>query len=477
MADDWETYKETIHQLYITDGLPLKSVALRMKESHDFDRNLAQYHHKLKQWGFRKNLKANERELIYQRVAKRNAEDPSTSQVMWNGLPLQSKRLKRLLSRVPVSNPWTRPKISSTPSECGKSLQLVVAMSPREISPLPRKSWFALLPWFKFTRDICLDFVTFQFLNPRQDPWADVSMVPIHELGSFEELTENALPFTSKVSPQLCMMYLIPEEAPKSTAYLQNTIPEEYDGDHNSIITRLRDGSAREFESEALRILLYKLSNKMKASFDARDDLTDAKILEVIKTWAEMNPQWLKSVLASRGSSATAIAESLFAMAIRQSHSEIISSILETQLVSPNDPIFAALKEWNYIYRRGFVPTTLVWVPPSSFCTPLQLAVSTGNWALMETLIEYGAEVDIEKDSQSLSPLELACSLGSFTTAEVMVKTLLARGAVVNRPKLETRPTVLMIAVATANIQLIPLLVKHGAEVERTWTPGSTGAY
>ncbi|RYC59744.1 hypothetical protein CHU98_g6483 [Xylaria longipes] len=115
----------------------------------------------------------------------------------------------------------------------------------------------------------------------------------------------------------------------KSKADLQNMIPEEQDGDHDKTVAKLNSSERQEIEWELSKILLYKLSNKMQVGQLLEDGLKDDAVLKMVKLAAQNNLEWLASVAASEESTAIAIAENVFAVAIRQCNLQITSQLLK----------------------------------------------------------------------------------------------------------------------------------------------------
>ncbi|KAJ3560686.1 hypothetical protein NPX13_g9216 [Xylaria arbuscula] len=431
MEDTWEYHKDTIRQLYLVTKLPVSMVALQLKEKHKFDRRVHQYHHKLKQWGFRKNLTQAEREKLYQSLNKRKADD---SEVLLSGVKLGGKRLKRLMSRVSVSSEWTRP-------------QLIVSILPSAKPQLPRLSWFGRLPWFEFSK------IHLSVALPDNTSSISTTMV----WGRSDPVTNTLTQVTSL-----------------STTDIQSLIPEEYSGDHAKVVSNIKRGNAVDIEREAFKILLYKLSNKMLINHDVDNGLSDATVLKMIGSIVDKNPEWMNSVLDSRSLTAKAIAEHVFAAAVRQVDFSMACRLLETGLICPNGKILASPQHPIYKFKRGNSVIQLTFASETFICTPLQMAASTGNNALIKALLRAGADVNLAEDCTDLSALELACSLRSSPLALSLVEILLRHGAAVNRPSLTRRPTALMIAVASGNAALVTFLKRHGADIERIYVPDNS---
>ncbi|ETI19710.1 hypothetical protein G647_08723 [Cladophialophora carrionii CBS 160.54] len=54
----WLEHQQTIHDLYVTQGLELKAIRQHLIDHHSFSASIPQYKRKLKEWKYVKNLKA-----------------------------------------------------------------------------------------------------------------------------------------------------------------------------------------------------------------------------------------------------------------------------------------------------------------------------------------------------------------------------------------------------------------------------------
>ncbi|KAJ2989384.1 hypothetical protein NUW58_g3497 [Xylaria curta] len=413
-----------------------------MKSDHGFDRKVYQYQYRCGEWGFRKNLKQAERESVYRNSVKRKAENQGEQEVLLNGVPLSCKKIKRLMTRVPLSCEWTQPTIQGNAIKISEAVQLIVS-KPIITKPLPlNSSWFGRLPWFQFSK--------------------------IHFPGSMHiDLTRpdtmrSNLPFSS-FNGDLCHM------TPKAKAYLQKMIPEEHDGDHDKTVAKLKSNNLQEIEWEAFKILLYKLSNNMQVGQQPEDGLKDDVVLKTVKLAAQRDPEWFASVAASDGPTATAIAGTIFAVAIRQCDVQITSQLLKSTLVCPDGFIQGQLPDIKYGFARGSSTIQVSFTPQTFFCTPLQRAASAGKPELMKALISAGAKVDLDENCPDLSSLELACLVKPSSLAIDLVRILLTYEATINRPATTARPTALMLALSARNAGLVELLIAHGADTQRIY--------
>lgn len=101
--------------------------------------------------------------------------------------------------------------------------------------------------------------------------------------------------------------------------------------------------------------------------------------------------------------------------------------------------------------------------------TPLILAASNGHLEIVEFLVSKGAEVNL-KDSDSQTPLMYA-SKRSFNEVATF---LLLNGAEVNVQSKKKGMTALMLAAGWDNVELVRMLLEHGADPTLTDIFGKT---
>ena len=101
---------------------------------------------------------------------------------------------------------------------------------------------------------------------------------------------------------------------------------------------------------------------------------------------------------------------------------------------------------------------------------PLGLAAFFGKRDVVKLLLDRGADVNVaSQNAQKVTPLHGAVNRGDA----IITKQLLDRGAHVN-PRQERGFTPLFSVAAVGNIELMDLLVKHGADVNARTDDGKT---
>jgi ankyrin repeat protein len=101
--------------------------------------------------------------------------------------------------------------------------------------------------------------------------------------------------------------------------------------------------------------------------------------------------------------------------------------------------------------------------------TPLMLAAFNGHTAIAALLLDKGADVN-RKDPQKLTSLHFAAS-GPFPEMVIM---LLERGADINSAENADRFTPLMYAAAEGHLEVVKILVAHGADIAMKDKDGDT---
>ena len=139
---------------------------------------------------------------------------------------------------------------------------------------------------------------------------------------------------------------------------------------------------------------------------------------------------------------------------------------LERALDFPSAETLAALRRVIFHQTPGRVRTSLNRLKvPDSMQYPLGLAASRGALEVVELLLEGGARV--EGNRRWLSPLHEAAFGGERVHLQI-IERLLAKGACVEGKCLVGDDTPLMTATENSNVDILTLLLRAGAQVNRT---------
>ncbi len=134
------------------------------------------------------------------------------------------------------------------------------------------------------------------------------------------------------------------------------------------------------------------------------------------------------------------------------------------------DEFFSAVESGNVVQVTRMLESGENPNKRSIYGTPLTRAASAGQTAIVELLIERGADVDLTIFGTSYTPLSCAIQGKHVETA----KALLERGADLSKAT-EYGGTPLLRASASGPPELVTLLLNHGADVrqrdDRGWQP------
>ncbi|KAJ5493730.1 hypothetical protein N7463_009817 [Penicillium fimorum] len=127
-------------------------------------------------------------------------------------------------------------------------------------------------------------------------------------------------------------------------ALLNSIMPEEYDGQHLIVSEKIYSNSELHLE-EFMRIALFLLSNNQVFGYDEHDTILedgvseqDALLLILFRISGCLNISNIRTLVSLHGATAEAIAEKLFASAIRSCDFQAIGLMLEAGM-SPDSPI------------------------------------------------------------------------------------------------------------------------------------------
>ncbi|KAN0105848.1 ankyrin [Hyaloscypha variabilis] len=142
MAEQWNTHKDMIEQVYLKQNMTVGQVIKFMEEEHNFKRSKPQYERQLKSWGFRKNLKGAEWRAARRAIKSRPQSKPTNVYIAGNLIDLSKaqRKLKRYT---------TPPRLVKESQSDGKDCDQVYAFTPPD-SAFNMTSLLSNLPWIRF---------------------------------------------------------------------------------------------------------------------------------------------------------------------------------------------------------------------------------------------------------------------------------------------------------------------------------------
>ncbi|KAE9364186.1 ankyrin [Stipitochalara longipes BDJ] len=142
MAEQWNTHKDEIGQLYLKQNMTVGQIVKFMEKEHNFKRSKPQYERQLKSWGFRKNLKGAEWRAARRAIESRPSSKPTNVYIAGNLIDLS--KAQRKLTRY-----TTPPRLVKESQGDGRDCDQVYAFTPPDSSynmiPLLQN-----LPWIRF---------------------------------------------------------------------------------------------------------------------------------------------------------------------------------------------------------------------------------------------------------------------------------------------------------------------------------------
>ncbi|KAF2755063.1 hypothetical protein EJ05DRAFT_478872 [Pseudovirgaria hyperparasitica] len=122
-ADDWESYKERILDLYVEQKLPLKTFRQKIEAEYGFKAESRQYRTRISQWGKDKNIKPEEMEAIVRKRQKRKLIETNKGQLKFEvrGSEVEPQMIERRMKRHEVVDSflYAPSPAASTPSAVG----------------------------------------------------------------------------------------------------------------------------------------------------------------------------------------------------------------------------------------------------------------------------------------------------------------------------------------------------------------------
>jgi hypothetical protein len=135
---DFETHKEELKRLYLTEDKSLKDVMAIMKEEHSLPESTKRYKEKFEAWGWRKNLPGEYAQWMAQKAHKRQREDGKETVFLYGGLQWDKADAEKSVTRSKKVRHETGSIVVETPSEIEYQTPQNNAMSPPNARSAPR---------------------------------------------------------------------------------------------------------------------------------------------------------------------------------------------------------------------------------------------------------------------------------------------------------------------------------------------------
>ncbi|BCS23623.1 uncharacterized protein APUU_40067A [Aspergillus puulaauensis] len=417
----WELYKPELHRLYIQQNKILSYVREYMASMYGFDETTAQYTKHFRKWGFQKNQKLSEQEGIFigKRMDKRKREFEKKSEVHINGIEYAPRKLQKAIygkAYVPTMQSHGFPGAPSPDTPEG-----IVVCTPA--TPSMQLDWNLALPWLRFSKLLRTEQT--EVSSPAQQP------SPTSTLAVASPREPNAISHTVKYQVVDRLRYLVPwdrlshpigvNSSSRTATGLRILMPEESEGQLHALAMRFSE--SKQSTTDSLGLEMFLLSNNLVShgpdgkTFDSMRS-HDKRVMEILRVSGWNTVAQLQILLSAKEPTAGAIAEKIFASALRILDEDVVEMMLEA----------------------GMSPDGCIDTVDNGSLTPLQFLATLGGiyTELIEVFISRGA--DLNKSYNDISALEYAVDFDNTVVIEV----LLSRGA---------RVTPSCLAAAARNIQ------------------------
>ncbi|KAL2821660.1 ankyrin repeat-containing domain protein [Aspergillus granulosus] len=251
--------------------------------------------------------------------------------------------------------------------------------------------WPPTLPWFQLT-GLLEDIVYARLARSPSSQGADAPMHLALTIGSTSVSLMEGVDTAAKA--------------------ISKTMPELFPGEHRTRLQVVASGGEFEAKLEAFQLLCYQLSNKLieDPEFYAKDyDESFDKYEQAIRMFRNLDlaPElWVEIFVKQETHTGSAFAEALFEAAINQKDLEIITSLLKSGVIDPDQPV------WT-------------WQVEGMQC-PVQWAASTiespGHFDLLKLLVQLGADVNKWTEDAPASALYDAARSGSLEIVRFLVE-------------------------------------------------------
>ncbi|KAJ5963728.1 uncharacterized protein N7479_003604 [Penicillium vulpinum] len=368
---DFEPFKLEIERLYIHDNKSLTSVMEYMTSKYSFAKSPGQYSRQLKKWGFVKgHIKADEWIWIGNKLNKRKLNDNKKSEFHIGGKEIHVPKLKKAKYRDAYVSSVAR--FTTAPSP--KTPEGFFVYTPPSVGM--DLTWNRSLPWLRFIKlvrpieneEVLSPSSSLTVCSPRG---ADALSITVnHEL---MHRLSTIIPWNKLCHPPNI------RSSSRTSAALSILMPEEFPGQHDDLSMNLSSSTNKGRDRMALELFL--LSNNItsqdpggRTASNIRSD--DERVMRILSDYGWKNLEHIQILLSTREPTAEAIAEKIFASALRLHDVDAVKMMLEAHM-NPNNPLIESIS--------------------GDILTPLQFIAGSHHEhseELVNLLISYGADVN-----------------------------------------------------------------------------------
>ncbi|KAI0535871.1 ankyrin repeat-containing domain protein [Xylaria digitata] len=358
--NEWLQRKSIIRDMYLTEKRSLNDIVQALS-CDDFHPNKHQLEHKLKLWGFTKNVpkalaEGTWRYIGYE-IANRRARSENTEVVLFG--QVQDKRKVEAETRR-----YYRFRYGGEPAPTPPKGVDILLRTPSCGQSIP---WPPSLPWLQFQSKYISSL-------PLRIP--SISSLQLHG-----DLVVNPMLTLISSTIHLTIQPSVPLSGPYLASMLKSTMPELYPGeaaDRANIIIR---GWSKQALEEQIMILLYHLSSKAfirEFEFELMIDIMEYSGIMLAAIIVSESPN---TVLAVR--------EMLFQLAFEAVLEPRFYKIVDIDVSMPR-----IIKLIKWLLMSGQHPDIAIYFYPSH-ATPLQIAAWKCSNELLITLLENGANPNL----------------------------------------------------------------------------------
>ncbi|KAL3462774.1 ankyrin repeat-containing domain protein [Aspergillus heterothallicus] len=466
---DWDAHKNTLWSLWFLEGRTRQDIMKFMAENFNFHAKAHQYDRKYKDWGCRKNLKAEEWRIIGSRISRSKEEieeEGKTSSVYINGMPVSANKIKKETRRNDFPSirerycPAPRP---NTPDG------VYICTSPSMVGD---SHLWDNLPWANFMRA----------LTDQENLWPNLGLLaanlPNVARGFLETVPTvvgvgyaNLLSWSLAATPETRIKSHLAR--PSSIVrgfhlYLRAILPDI--GPSEQILGSIcYDELSNTVVADYFGLLCYQVSNGL----DRR--LTCGDLIKVIQHLARAH--MLQFHYNRQSFTMQAVLERLFSGAVREGNAHLVRDLLNAGILADvNASGTSHLWETalQHVTRNSRIDIMEMLLearaqpnarPSYRRETALQTAVDYEDIAAVRLLLNSGADPNLTDNINEKYRCQTALQKAAYHEDSRIFELLLDAGADVNAVGGRPATTAVYEAAKVGNVGLVELLLSKGAEV------------